>query len=177
MALRKASAYSKFKKRAYTRKSNVRSKSYIKAIPLSKITKYIMGDIHKFNENRFPYVLYLISCEPVFIRDNAIEAARQFVHRQLEDAFKENFYFSVDVYPHQILRENKMLTGAGADRMQTGMSQSFGTPVGIAAMVHKDKKIFTVAVSDENSAKTARAAMEKVKAKMPGHKKVVVVKK
>ncbi|MFH0831439.1 MAG: 50S ribosomal protein L16 [archaeon] len=178
MALRKAAAYSKFYKRAYTRRSTVRNKNYIKTTPDSKVTKFIMGDVHKFENGKFPYVITLVCCEKmVFIRDNAIEAARQFVHRQLEKNFKENFYFSLNVYPHQVLRENKMLTGAGADRMQTGMTLSFGVPVGIAARVHEHGKIFTVAVSDENSARISRDILNKVKAKMPGHKKVVTEKK
>lgn len=176
MALRKALAYSKFKKRPYTRRSNVKSKNYIKAVPHTKITKFIMGDIHKFDDNKFSYMVSLVSCEPVQIRDNAIEAARQFVHRQLEDTFKENFYFALSLYPHHVLRENKMLTGAGADRMQTGMTMSFGVPTGIAALVKTGGKIFTIAVSDENSARTVRKILERVKAKMPGHKKVVVEK-
>ncbi len=176
MPLRKALAYSKFKKIAYTRHSTVKSKNYIKAIPHTKITKFIMGDVRRFNEKKFPYVICLVSCEPVFIRDNAIEAARQFVHRQLEKHFKENFYFALGIYPHHVLRENKMITGAGADRMQTGMTLSFGVPVGIAAMVKAEGKIFTIAVSDESSARTARKILERVKAKMPGNKKVVVEK-
>ncbi len=176
MALRKALAYSRFKKVAYTRRSTVKSKNYIKAMPHTKITKFIMGDIRKFNENKFPYIVSLVSCEPVQIRDNAIEASRQFVHRQLEKHFKENFYFALNIYPHHVLRENKMITGAGADRMQTGMTLSFGAPIGIAAMVKAEGKIFTIAVSDENSARIARKILERVKAKMPGHKRVVVEK-
>jgi large subunit ribosomal protein L10e len=176
MALRKALAYSRFKKVAYTRRSTVKSKNYIKAVPQSKITKFVMGDVHNFNDNKFPYVISLVSCEPIQIRDNAIEAARQFVHRQLEEHFKENFYFALSLYPHHVLRENKMLTGAGADRMQTGMTLSFGVPTSIAALVKAEGKIFTVAVSDENSARTARKILERVKAKMPGHKRVVVKK-
>jgi len=176
MALRKAAAYSKFKKRLYTRRSTVKNKNYIKAIPATKVTKFIMGDIHKFNENKFPYVISLVSCEAVFIRDNAIEAARQFVHRQLEKNFKENFYFALNFYPHHVLRENKMLTGAGADRMQTGMTLSFGVPVGIAACVKAGGRMFTIAVENENAARTARGILEKVKAKMPGHKKIIVEK-
>lgn len=176
MPLRKALAYSRFKKRAYTRRSTVKSKNYIKAIPHTKITKFIMGDINKFNNSKFPYVINLVSCEPIQIRDNAIEAARQYVHRQLEKNFKENFYFALTLYPHHVLRENKMLTGAGADRMQTGMTLSFGVPMGIAALVKAEGRIFTIAVSDENSARITRKILERVKAKMPGHKRVVVEK-
>jgi large subunit ribosomal protein L10e len=176
MTLRKATAYSKHREMPYTRRSTVKSKNYVKAIPQTKITKFIMGDIRKFNEKKFPYAIDLVSCEPVQIRDNAIEAARQFVHRMLEQQFKENYYFALSIYPHHVLRENKMLTGAGADRMQTGMTMSFGVPVGIAAQVRAGGKIFTVAISDENSVKIVRRIFEQVRSKMPGHKKIVVRK-
>jgi len=61
-----------------------------------------------------------------------------------------NYYFRIKIYPHHILRENKMLTGAGADRMQTGMQKSFGKPVGRAAQVKKDQILFTTLVAKEN---------------------------
>ena len=50
-----------------------------------------------------------------------------------------------------------MLTGAGADRMQTGMQQAFGKVIGIAARLKKGQKILTVFVDkkDVDFAKTA----------------------
>ncbi|MFC7029415.1 hypothetical protein ACFQH8_22010 [Halomicroarcula sp. GCM10025710] len=36
-------------------------------------------------------------------------------------------------FPHQVLRENKQATGAGADRVSDGMRQAFGKIVGTAA--------------------------------------------
>ncbi len=174
MALRKASSYSKHYKMAYTRRSTVRSKNYIKAIPGNKITKYIMGDLKKFSENKFPFVIDLITCEPIHIRDNAIEAARQYIHRQLDDTFKRNYYLSLRIYPHTVLRENKMLTGAGADRMQTGMTLSFGAPVGIAANVKENGKIFTIAVMTKENVSFVRKVLKSCRAKLPCTTKIVV---
>lgn len=176
MALRKASAYSKQRKKAYTRKSSVRSKSYVKAVPATKIIKFIMGDVHKFNDNKFPWIIELISAEAAQVRDNAIEASRQLVLRHLDEQFKGNYYFTLDVYPHHVLRENKMLTGAGADRMQTGMSQSFGSVIGVAAMVKAGGKIFSIAVSDENAVRIVRKILGKVRSKIPCHSKIAVRK-
>lgn len=172
MALRKGHCYT-LVKRSYTRKSKVKSKSYIKTIPPSKIARFCMGDVSGFERGKYTYKVKLIANEPVQIRDNALESARQLAHRALEEKFKGNFYFAVTAYPHHILRENKMLTGAGADRMQTGMQLSFGKPVGVAAQIDKGKAIFTVACHKE-AISVVREILNKIKTKLPGDKSVVV---
>lgn len=167
MALRKASAYTQRYARPYTRKSNVKSKSYIKTIPPNKLVKLQMGDIKGFEQGKFKIILRFSSAENVQIRDNAIEAARQYVHKELEDNFLGQYYFAVKVFPHHILRENRMLTGAGADRMQTGMAHSFGTNIGRAAMVKENQEVFVLGLNSAKAAGFARSALEKVRAKLP----------
>lgn len=174
MALRKATAYSKKFRKAYTRKSSVKGKSFIKTIPQGKIVKFSMGDVRKFKAGKFNYLIYLISSDNVLIRDNAIEAARLLILRHLEEHFKGGFFFSVSKYPHHILRENKMLTGAGADRMQTGMSQSFGSTIGIAARVKKNDKIFTIAVNSLKDANLVRKILKKAAPKLPCKCSIVI---
>lgn len=173
MPLRKAASYSKHYKMSYTRRSTVKSKNYVKAIPGSKVTKHMMGDIKKYNEGKFPYLIRLITCEPVHIRDNAIESARQYIHRNLDEIFKGNYYLALGIYPHTVLRENKMLTGAGADRMQTGMTLSFGVPVGIAAYVKANEDIFTIAVANKNDIAVARKILKSTRAKLPCSTKIL----
>ena len=130
MALRKGSAYTKRKARPYTRKSKKRSKSYIKTIPNARIVKFKMGDLKGYDNKEFPICIHVSSKEKIQLRDNAIEAVRQFFNRFLQIKVGKEFYLEVKIYPHHILRENKMLTGAGADRMQTGMSRAFGKTMG-----------------------------------------------
>ena len=173
MGLRKGHCYSKVNKRPYTRKSKVKSKSYIKTVPPMKIAKFIMGDINGFNNKKYPVSVSLIAVNPVQIRDNAIEASRQLIHRHLEKKLKGAFYFAVSAFPHNVLRENKMLTGAGADRMQTGMQLSFGKPVGIAARIKAGGKIFNVACN-KDMVPVVRKIMAKVKPKLPGKKAIIV---
>ncbi len=173
MPLRKASSYSKHYKMAYTRRSTVKSKNYVKAIPASHITKYQMGDIRKFNEGKFPFIVELLSKEDIHIRDNAIEAARQHVHRELDNTFKGNYYFGLLLYPHTVLRENKMLTGAGADRMQTGMTLSFGVPVGIAAHVRAGHPIFRIGVQNQKDIAIVREILKDCRAKLPCATKIL----
>lgn len=167
MALRKASAYTKKKTRPYTRKSNVKSKSYIKTIPQQKIVKFQMGDLQGYKSGKLSMILRMKTREKALIRDNALESARQHIHRQLEKEFSGQYFFALRVYPHHILRENKMLTGAGADRMQTGMQLSFGRAVGRASLIKTGKEIFMIAVNNEKALRMARKALEKIRPKLP----------
>ena len=176
MALRKASAYSKWPARPYTRRSAKKSKSYIKTVPPQKVVKLHMGNIQAYDQGKFSTTLSLISLEQVQLRDNAIEAARQSIHKDLETNCLGQYYFAVKVYPHHILRENKMLTGAGADRMQTGMTQSFGATMGRAALVKPNKTIFLIAASSDKAIRIGREAIAKIKAKLPCATRVITEK-
>ncbi|MFH1823184.1 MAG: 50S ribosomal protein L16 [archaeon] len=172
MGLRKGHCYTE-RKKSYTRKSKKRAKSYIKTIPPSKIAKYNMGDIHGFNKGKFKFLVSLITKATIQIRDNSLEASRQLVNRHLEKNYKTNYYFRVMVYPHHILRENKMLTGAGADRMQTGMSQSFGKPTSVAAQVKKGQKLFSVACN-KDQIPFVRTLISKIRPKISGQHSIIV---
>jgi large subunit ribosomal protein L10e len=167
MALRKASAYSKRYARPFTRKSKKRTKSYIKTVPNSRIVKFKMGDISGFERGEFPIVLDVISKEQIQIRDNSIEAVRQYFNRFLQLKVGKEFYLEVRVYPHHVLRENKMLTGAGADRMQTGMSRAFGKTIGRAAFVKPGQAIFSIGVKTQKHEIEARKLIRSAKARMP----------
>lgn len=167
MALRKASAYSKRKARPFTRKSKVKGKSYIKTIPNSRIVKFKMGDLKGFKEGKYPITLNIKSKEQVQIRDNSIEAIRQYLNRFIVEKMGKEFYFEVKVYPHHILRENKMLTGAGADRMQTGMSRAFGKSMGRAALVRPNQTLFIVGVKNNKREIEARNLIRAAKSRLP----------
>jgi large subunit ribosomal protein L10e len=75
-----------------------------------------------------------------------LEAARVATNRILMDKLINDYYMNVHPYPHIILRENKMIFGAHADRLQQGMRRSFGSAVGTAAKVEVDQPIITVRV-------------------------------
>lgn len=175
--LRKGSAYSKKYARPYTRVSKKRTKNFIKSTPASKIIKFKMGDINKFQNNEFNTLIKIIAGEQIQIRDNALESLRQTVLRNIEKELAGQFYFEIRVYPHHILRENKMLTGAGSDRMQTGMQKSFGKTIGRAAMVKKEQEIAVIAVSGDKALKHLRKVVKIIKPKLPCKVKIVVNKK
>ncbi len=160
--LRKGHSYTNVK-RAYTRKSKFKTKGYVKAIPPSKLVRYDMGDLKK----SFPYRVDLVSKQPIQVRHNSLESGRLVVSRRLSLDLGNNYFFKVRVYPHHVLRENKMITGAGADRMQTGMQRAFGRAVGIAAQLKTKQKVFSVYV-EETDVQKAKDALHKAFSRMPG---------
>ncbi len=163
VGLRKGHCYSKVK-RSYTRHSKVKKKSYIKTVPANKIVRYDMGDPKK----QYKFRLDLVTKQAIQIRHNALESTRQIINRHLvEEIGTVNYFFKVRHFPHHILRENKMLTGAGADRMQTGMQMSFGRPIGVSAQIRKNKPLLSVSINKEHIEK-ARIAMQRAPARLPG---------
>merc|ERR1711924_311301 len=66
----------------------------------------------------------------------ALEAARVAANKcMIGMAGKEAFHLRVRAHPFNVLRINKMLSCAGADRLQTGMRGAFGKPYGTCARV------------------------------------------
>lgn len=173
MTLRKAAAYSKKRVIPYTRISKKKSKSYIKTVPQQKIVKFIMGQESLFEKGKLPHTLSLVSEEKVQIRHNALEACRQYINKKLESELSGQYVFRVVVFPHHIQRENKMLTAAGADRMQTGMQLSFGKTVGKAAIVKSGERIFFVAVATPKAVKFVRSLFKDIRSKLPCKTKAV----
>ena len=126
-----------------------------------------MGDIKGFEKNQYPIVITILSKENCQVRDNAIEAVRQYFNRFLQTKVGKEFYLEVKIYPHHILRENKMLTGAGADRMQTGMSRAFGKSIGRAALVKPGQTLFIIGVKTPKQEIEARKLIRAVKSRLP----------
>jgi len=130
-----------------------------------------MGD----PKGSFDFELKLLSTKRVQVRHSALEAARVATNRVLMEKLVNDYLLVVHPYPHIILRENKMIFGAHADRLQQGMRRSFGTPVGTAAKVEVDQPIITVKVKAA-SAEVAKEALKRGSAKLPIHCKIIVNK-
>ncbi|MBI4919497.1 50S ribosomal protein L16 [archaeon] len=161
--IRKFVCYRRIDKKPYTRFSKFKKLSYVRSRPVCRVVRFDLGDPRK----KYNLTLHLITTRPLQIRDNALESARQTATRFLEKNLgKVGFYFQVRVYPHHVLRENPLAAGAGADRMSTGMSHSFGKTIGIAARIKKGRPVLTVHVMKEN-AETGKRALELSKYKLP----------
>ena len=167
--LRKFVCYRRIDKKPYTRYSKYKKYSFLKAKPNCRIARFNTGDAKR----EFDLKVHLISKEPVQIRDNALESARVTCNRSMErDIGKGNFYLTVRVYPHHILRENPLASGAGADRLSTGMAHSFGKPIGIASRVKDKQQLITLRV-DKNQILPAKKALIKASKKLPCKCKVI----
>lgn len=161
----RARNYREVKGQPYTRRE------YVKGFPQPKITKFTMGDPNA----KFEYEVRLIALERAQIRHNALEAARVAVNRHLSEKLSNNYFMQVHPYPHVILRENKMIFGAHADRLQDGMRKAFGKPIGTAARVEPNQRIITVRVN-ANGVEAAKEALKKGSAKLPIPCRIVVEK-
>ena len=173
-ALRKANAYTRRKACPFTRWSRKKSRSYIKVVPPNKIAKFDCGDSKGNAHGKYPHVMTVYSEGNIQIRNNALESVRQFMNKKLALAFGENqFFLKVVPYPHHIQREHRMLTGAGADRMSTGMQLAFGKSMNKAVLLKKNAPIFIIALASESGMPIVRAELKKIKAKLPGAKRFV----
>ena len=143
---------------------------YIHGSPALKISKFNMGDLGV----QFPRTIHLVSRERVQIRHNALESARVAANKILSDKYGETGYkMSVRPYPHIILRENKMIATAGADRLQEGMRRAFGKPTGRAARVDVGQEILSISVR-EDGVETAKKACETAMTKLPMRSRIWV---
>jgi len=159
--LRKFLCYRDYK-RPYTRFSKYKKLCYIRARPANRISRYTGGTQEAFAVN-----VHLIAKSDLQIRDAALESARVTSNRTLENALgKTGYFFQMRVYPHHILRENPLASGAGADRLSTGMAHNYGKPIGIAAQIKKGQPIFTVKTNKDHI-QLARAAMKRAAYKLP----------
>lgn len=157
--------YRPVKGQAYTRKK------YIGGFPPPKIVKFTMGD----TKANFDIEAKLVATKRAQIRHIALEAARVATNRVLMDKLINDYFMQVHPYPHIILRENKMIFGAHADRLQQGMRRSFGKGIGTAARVEPDQTIITVKVR-ANALETAKESLKRGSAKLPIPCKVIVTK-
>ncbi len=167
--LRKAVAYRRLE-RPYTRWSKYKKRSYVRSRPVSKVVRGDMGAPGK----EFAFTIILRSKKDVQVRDNALESARQTTLKLLEKTLgKQGFHLKMRVYPHHVLRENPLASGAGADRMSTGMKHSFGKTIGIAAQVKEGQTIMAARVNKEHLV-VAKKALQRAGYKLPCKTQVLV---
>jgi large subunit ribosomal protein L10e len=167
MAMRKARAYSKKKVLPYTRFSRKKEKAFVRAVPAALIVKFNMGNREQYEMGKLPHVLSLVTTENIQLRQNAMEACRQFINKKLDTQLPGQYYFRVIPVPHHIQRENKMLTGAGADRMQTGMQLSFGKTIARAALLKAGEPIMSVALPNARAVSLVRGFYRQIRSKLP----------
>ena len=88
---------------------------------------------------------------------------------------KEGFHLRVRAHPYHVVRINKMLSCAGADRLQTGMRGAYGKPYALVARVNIGQILLSIRTRDSNGA-AAIEAMRRSTYKFPGRQKIIVSK-
>ncbi len=167
MAGRKpARMYRQIKSQSYTRRE------YMGGVPASRITQFESG----YSKGDFPIEMHLIAESPAAIRHTALEAARIAANRTIQKkAGSQGYFMKVHVYPHEVIRENKMATGAGADRISSGMRNAFGKAVGTAARVRTGQVVMSIRVGRAHF-KEAKQALWKAGLRIPNEFRIEVVR-
>lgn len=171
MKLRPARTMRYITSQAWSRYSVKRpKKNFIKALPHTSLIVFRMGT----NKPEYDTILTLKADHYIQVRSNSLEAARQTANKHLESQLPNNYFFRVVTYPHQVIREKKRATGAGADRLSQGMSMSFGKPVSVAARINPGTDVFEVKiVGTPASVSVAKEALKRASSKISGHYTVV----
>lgn len=167
MGRRPARCYRKLSKKAYIKSRFCRS------CPESKIAIHDLGN-RKAPAEIFPARINLISCEKENISSEALESSRIAANKYLIKTIgKDNFHMRIAAHPVHILRINKMLSCAGADRLQTGMRGSFGKPYGRAARIFIGSSIIHIRTKEAH-VQDACEALRRAMNKLPGRQNIQV---
>jgi len=146
---------------------------FCRGVPDPKIQIYDVGRKNAPTDE-FPLCVHLVSGEYEQLSSEALEAGRIVVNKCMTKfAGKDAFHLKVRAHPFHVLRINKMLSCAGADRLQTGMRQAYGKPTGTVARVNIGQIIFSVRAKDVHE-KQVVEALRRAKYKFPGRQNIIV---
>ena len=167
MGRRPAKCYRYCKNKAYPKSR------FCRGVPDAKIRIYDVG-MRRSDYSMFPLCAHLVSCEREQISSEALEAARITANKGMVNLCgKEAFHMRVRVHPWHVVRINKMLSCAGADRLQTGMRGAFGKPTGTAARVKIGQILISIRTTEVNNDKV-KIALARASQKFAGHHVVVI---
>lgn len=149
---------------------------FCRGVPDAKIRIFDLGR-KKANVEDFPLCVHLVSDEYEQLSSEALEAGRICCNKYLvKFCGKDQFHIRMRLHPFHVIRINKMLSCAGADRLQTGMRGAFGKPQGTVARVRIGQPIMSVRSSDRFKAQVVEA-LRRAKFKFPGRQKIFLSKK
>eukprot|EP00008_Paramoeba_atlantica_P005231 CAMPEP_0201487424 /NCGR_PEP_ID=MMETSP0151_2-20130828/13040_1 /ASSEMBLY_ACC=CAM_ASM_000257 /TAXON_ID=200890 /ORGANISM="Paramoeba atlantica, Strain 621/1 / CCAP 1560/9" /LENGTH=219 /DNA_ID=CAMNT_0047872451 /DNA_START=59 /DNA_END=718 /DNA_ORIENTATION=+ len=144
---------------------------FCRGVPDAKLRIYDIGK-RRAGVEEFSHTVHIVSMEKEQISSEALEAARIQCNKHLvKTAGKDGFHIRIRVHPFHVLRINKMLSCAGADRLQQGMRKSYGKPIGTAARVSIGQVLFSVRTKPQNVVHAVEAC-RRAKFKFPGRQVV-----
>ena len=89
-----------------------------------------------YGVDEFPFAAHMVSMEKEQISSETLEAGRVACNKYLiKMCGKEAYHIRTRTHPFHVIRQNKMLSCAGADRLSSGMRHSYGKPMERAARV------------------------------------------
>merc|ERR1712187_264208 len=145
---------------------------YCRGVPDSQIRIFDTG-VKKAPVDLFPFVAHLVCDEKQQISSEALEACRIAINKHLtKNIGKDNYHIRVRAHPFHVLRANKMLSCAGADRLSSGMRHSYGKPIGVAARVDIGQVLLSVRSKDQFEAHVIEA-IRRGKFKFAGRQKIL----
>eukprot|EP00823_Brevimastigomonas_motovehiculus_P006446 TRINITY_DN5329_c0_g1_i1.p1 TRINITY_DN5329_c0_g1~~TRINITY_DN5329_c0_g1_i1.p1 ORF type:complete len:289 (+),score=67.85 TRINITY_DN5329_c0_g1_i1:159-1025(+) len=146
---------------------------FCRGVPDSKIMIYDIGKKNAAIEE-LPLCVHLVSDELEQLSSEALEACRIVVNKYLAKyTNKDAFHLRMRAHPFHVLRINKMLSCAGADRLQTGMRGAYGKPTGVVARVNIGQVVCSVRAKDAYK-KQVIEALRRASYKFPGRQRIVV---
>ncbi|CBY22692.1 unnamed protein product [Oikopleura dioica] len=149
---------------------------FCRGVPDPKIRIYDLGS-KKASVLLFPRHIVMVSDELEQLSSEAMEAARICANKYLVKTIgKDSFHLRMRIHPFHVVRINKMLSCAGADRLQTGMRGAYGKPQGLVARVRIGQPLMSIRIKDHHEA-PAREALRRAKFKFPGRQKIFLSKK
>ncbi len=156
-------------KRPWTRVSKTKPrKSYVVGVPFPKIHVFESG-----TKGKYEVEVVLVSKKDVQIRDNALESARIVSNKLLDKKLVGNYFYKMLVYPHNVIREHNIASGAGADRYSQGMAHPFGGPVGKSAIVKKGQELILIRVNKKDIP-VAKEALRRANSKIRCTTQIIV---
>ena len=146
---------------------------YNRGVPDPKLRIYDVGN-KRAAYDVLPICVHLVSDEKEQITSEALEAARITCNKYLNKTCGKDFYhLRIRVHTWHVLRINKMLSCAGADRLQSGMRGAFGKAYGKACRVKIGTELMSIRTIKSNVKHTLEA-FRRASMKFPGRQKIAI---
>ena len=147
-----------------------------RGVPDPKLRIYDVGK-KRARYDQFPGCVHLVCYEKEQITSEALEAARIACNKYMQTKVgRDQFHMRMRVHPWHVVRINKMLSCAGADRLQQGMRGAFGKALLKAARVSIGQIIMSVRCNLHHI-NFAQESLRRSKFKFPGRMKIFVSRK
>lgn len=146
---------------------------YNRSCPDPKL-RFHDGGAKKASWTEFPVCMHVVSDEQECISSEALEACRVAINKyMIKKTTKDAFHIRVRVHTWHTVRINKMLSCAGADRLQAGMRRAFGKSYGKVCRAKIGVELISIRIKKEHIA-IANEALRRGSNKLPGRQKIYI---